>query len=60
LAIHGRQPHDDDDFHDFWVETLDEDSPDPISDKDFARGFVDGALEVWNAVKSRLEPTPTV
>jgi hypothetical protein len=37
----------------FWAKIL-EDNKAMISDKDFAHGFVKGALRVWDAVESKI------
>jgi hypothetical protein len=39
---------------DFWERVLGDGGSDRISDLDFARGFVEGALEVWDEVKDKL------
>jgi hypothetical protein len=38
----------------FWEGVLGEDSKDLIKDLDFTRGFVAGALDVWNKVADKL------
>lgn len=48
------------DVEEFWLDALigsmeeDEDAGDLIEEEDFARGFIEGALQVWHAVKDKI------
>ena len=53
-AIHGKGVGDRRELMEFWEEILQPGHGDRIHDKDFARGFVEGALEVWVEAKVHL------
>lgn len=41
-------------LNDFWESTLGENDSNKINEVSFAEGFIDGAIEVWEAVKHKL------
>jgi len=42
------------DAESFWEDVLGEGGVEKIGEPDFAKGFIDGALEVWNKVKGKV------
>lgn len=54
FAISGRRDGDRDTCIHFWKEILGEHHRDEIHDRDFAEGFVVGALKIWDIVADKL------
>jgi hypothetical protein len=52
-AIYKQEPNHDE-VRRFWEEALGDDNADRIEDQDFARGFCEGALAIWEEVKDEV------